>query len=78
MRIAQEKTTTRELKFLFLDRSRSRREGTATGGAVSYDHNSLYFIFGQTMDGKTRMSHVDVLCFNEITDPKTWPKLGLD
>ena len=81
MRIAQEKTTTRQLKFLFLDRSRLpvRREGTATGGAVSaYDHNSLYFIFGEKRDGKTCMSHVDVLCFNEITNPKTWPRPGLD
>ena len=40
----------------------------------AYDHNSLYIIFGQTRDGKTCMSHVEVLCFNEITNPKTWPR----
>ena len=73
------KKTTRQLKFLFLDRSRLRREGTTTGGAVSsaYDHNSLYFICGETRDRKTCMSHVDVLRFNEITNPKTWPGLDL-
>ena len=43
----------------------------------AYDHNRLYFIFGETGDGKICMSHVDVLCFNEITNPKTWPRLGL-
>ena len=49
------------------------------GGAVSaYDHNSLYFIFGETRDGKTCMSHVDVLCFNEINNPKTSPRPGQD
>ena len=44
----------------------------------AYDHNSLYFIFGETRDGKTCMSHVDVSRFNEITNPKTWPRPGLD
>ena len=79
MCIAQEKTTTRQLKFLFLNRSRLRLEGTATGRAVSsaYDHNSLYFIFGETRDGKTCMPHVDLLRFSEITNPKTGPRPGL-
>ena len=43
----------------------------------AYDHNSLYSIFGETRDGKTCISHVDVLRFNEITNPKTWPGLDL-
>ena len=48
--------------FFFLGRSISRREGTATGGAVSaYDHNSLYFIFGQTRDGKFYMYQQKVI-----------------
>ena len=38
------KNTTRWLKFLFLDRLRSRFEGTTTGGAVSAYIISLYFI----------------------------------
>ena len=44
----------------------------------AYDHNSSNFIFGETRDGKACMSHVDVLRFNEITNPKTGPRPGLD
>ena len=51
-------------------------------GAVSaYDRNSsdfLYYIYGETRDGKTCMSPVVFDTKNvKITNPRTWPSLGL-